>query len=141
EAPRDALAHRELSKRHVRLAERLAMPVVPRRVERLAVALEAEGTSALARDNAEAVTRVEVVDAGQGRQLEPRVARVVVEGQRSGADDRVIRDAPRDFEISLDRRILDELHVAEVRESLAADRIARRVDRSEEHTSELQSRE
>ena len=61
-------------------------------------------------------------------ELQARLAGVGVELERSGADDGVIGDELRGFEIALDALVLHELHVAEVREALAADRVARRVD-------------
>ena len=51
-----------------------------------------------------------------------------IELERPGADDGVIGHELGGFEIALDAGVLHELHVAEVREALAADRVARRVD-------------
>ena len=58
----------------------------------------------------------------------PVLPGIGVERQRAGPDDGVIGDQLGGFEVALDARVLHELHVAEVREALAADRVARRVD-------------
>ncbi len=102
--------------------------VVPGDVERLGVALEAEGPAALARDDAEALAGVERVDAVERRQLQAARARVGVEAERPGADDGVVGDLLGGLEVALDGGVLDRLDVAEVGESFAADRVARGVD-------------
>ena len=112
----------------VGIAQRDAVLVVPGDVERLAVAFEAERPAAFARHHAKALARVELVDPVERRQLQAGLAGIGVELQRAGADHRVIGDQLGGFEIALDARVLHELHVAEIREALAADRVARRVD-------------
>ena len=104
------------------------MLVKPRDVERLAGPIEAEGTSAFARHHAKAFRLVESVNPVQRRELEPRLAGVGIELQRSGTNDCVIGDELPGFEIALDAFVLHELDVAEVREALTADRITRGID-------------
>jgi hypothetical protein len=94
--------------------------VVPGHEERLAVAFEAERPPAFARDDAEALCGVDLVDAVERRQFEARLARIGVKLERSRANHRVVADELRRFEISLDALVLYELHVAEVGESFAA---------------------
>ena len=101
---------------------------VPGHVERLGVALEAEGTAALARDHAEPSRAVELADPRERGQLEARLPRIGVEGQGTRPDDRVVRDLFRRLQVTLDHGILHELNVPEVREALAPHRVARRVD-------------
>ena len=125
----DAFLRREPANRRRGIAERDAVLVVPRDVEGLAVPFEPERPSAFARHDAKTLRlRRASLIRFERRQLQSRLAGVGVELERSGADDRVIGDQLRGFEIPLDALVLHELHVAEVREPLAADRVARRVD-------------
>ena len=128
EAAGDAFLRRQAADGRRRIAQGRAVLVVPRDVERLAVALEAERPAAFAGDDAEALRRVELVDPVERRQLQAALSGVRVEAQRPGADHRVVGDLLGGFEVVLDLRILHRLHVAEVGEALAADRIARGVD-------------
>ncbi len=128
EAAADAFLGRQAADRRRGIAQRRPVLVVPRDVERLAVALEAERPAALARDDAEAARRVEIVDAIEGRQLEAALAGVDVEGQRPGADHGMVGDLLGRVEVVLDGRVLHRLDVAEVGEAFAADRVAGGVD-------------
>ena len=124
----DAFPGREAANGRRGIAKRDAMLVVPGDVERLAVAIEAERAAALAGDDAETLAGVELVDAIERRDLEPGPAGIGREGERPGADHRVVGHQLGGFEIPLDALVLDELHVAEVGEALAADGVARGVD-------------
>ena len=62
------------------------------------------------------------------RELEAGAPRVGIELQRPGADDGAIGHDLGGLEIALDAGVLHELHVAEVREALTANRVARGVD-------------
>jgi hypothetical protein len=128
EPARDAFLRREPTKRRGRIAQRGAVFVIPGDEQRLAVAIETERPSAFTRDDADALRRVEIVDPAQRGQLETGLPRIRVELQRSRADDGVIGDLLGRLEIPLDVRLLDELHVTEIREPFTADRVARRVD-------------
>ena len=128
EPARYAFLGREAANRRAGIAERRPVLVVPGNIERLAVALEPEGSPAFAGDDAEAFRCIESVDAVERGELETGLAGVGVEGERPGADDRVIGHDLRGFEVALDARVLHELDVAEVGETLAANRITRRID-------------
>ncbi len=104
------------------------MAKFPRREQRLGVLFKAEGDSAFARDGAEAEFGIDVLDAVDGRHLETALARFRIELERPCADHRVIGHELRRLEIALQIRILHELDVAEVGESLAAYGIVRSVD-------------
>ncbi len=124
----DAFFRRKPANRRGGIAERNAVLVVPRDIEGLAVPFEPERPAPFARDHAKALRIVKGVDPVERRQLEPRPAGIGIELERSRTDDRVIGDELRGLEISLDTLILHELDIAEVREALAADRVARGID-------------
>ena len=128
EAARDAFLRREATQGRPRIAEGRAVLVVPGHVEGLGVVLEAEGTAALPRDDAEPPRPVELVDPLERRQLEARLAGIGVERQGTRPDDRVIGRLFRRLQVALDPGVLHELDVAEVREALAPHRVGRCVD-------------
>ena len=124
----DAFAIGEIAKGRARIAERGAVRVLPGDEKRLAVPLESERPSALARHDAEPVGRIERINPGQRGKFESRAAGIGMEGDWPGPDHRVIGHHLRRFQIPFDARVLDELDVAEIREPLAAHRVARRID-------------
>ena len=128
EAPGDAFLRRKASYRRRGIAKRHTVLVVPGDVERLAVTFESERPPAFARHDTKAFRRVELVDPVQRRKLQAGPAWIGVELQRTRTDDRVIGDQLRGFEIALDALIVHELDIAEVCESLASNRVARRID-------------
>src|ERR1051326_1188209 len=84
--------------------------------------------SAFARYKAKSTRRVQVVDAVERKQLQAGPARVLIKLQRPRAEDRVIGDELRRFEVALQAGFLHGLNVSEIGEALAADRIRRGID-------------
>src|SRR5262245_5124656 len=104
------------------------MPVAPRDVEGLAILFEPEWDATFARNRAEAVGGVNLPDAVDGRHLESRLAGVRIEFEGTGPDHRVIRNLLGPPQIPSEARVLHELHIAEIRAPLAANRIGGGVD-------------
>jgi hypothetical protein len=127
-AAADAFVRREPANRRVGIAQRNSMFVVPGDEQGLAISIEAERASAFAGHDANPFGGIEVVDTAQRGQLQAGFAGIGVELQRACPDNGVIGHELRGFEIPLDARVLHELHVAEVGETLTTDRVAGRID-------------
>src|SRR5579871_7051397 len=104
------------------------MLVFPGGKDRFRISFQTERKSTFTRNRAETVGRVDVLDPMDGRHLEPRLTGVDVELQRTGAYDRTIRNHFGCLQVALQVGSLHELHIAEVGETFAADRIIRSVD-------------
>ena len=108
-------------------AESEAVPVGPSHKQRFAVALQPKRLAAFSGDGAEAVVLVDLLNPGNGRDLEAGLARILKERERAGADDSAVGYAFRDFEIAFDVGVLGKLHVREIRETLTADFVVHEV--------------
>src|SRR5256885_7435163 len=104
------------------------MPESPRHIQSLRIFIESESDAALARNGAEAILRVRVVQPRSRRHFEAGLTGVAVEAERTGPDHSVIGDLARGAQVALQRGVLHELDVAEVGEALAAGGIARGVN-------------
>jgi hypothetical protein len=124
EARFDFLLLRKFRQRHIAQAEFAPMLETPGREERFRIMIQSKRKSALARTGAKPVLPVNLANAIDRRKLLSRLAGIAVELQRPRADDRVRGDSLRGFEITLQRRVLNELHIANVGESLATHRVA-----------------
>src|SRR5262249_5203334 len=124
----DAFARGERRQRSVGSAQRGAMLVLPGDEQRLAILFQPERSAAFARDGAEAVGGINVLDPRNGRKLKAGLAGAPKKFERPGPDHRVIGDDLRRGEVTLQVGVLHELYGAEIRKPLAADRIARRIN-------------
>ena len=102
-----------------RLAEESAMLECPRGEKCLAITLQAKRTATFARYHPKAFARVEFIDAIERREFEASAAAVAVKIQRTRTDHGVFGHGFGRFEVTLDARILDELHIAKIREALS----------------------
>ena len=81
--------------------QRVAMGKQPGRIENLRVSLQSKGFAAFACCGTKPVVAVDRLNPRDGGQFESGVTGVAVEGQRTGADDRMVGNLPRRIQVTL----------------------------------------
>src|SRR5437773_12554096 len=99
------------------------MLISPRGKKRFRVAVQAERHAAFAGSRAKSVIAIDLADAVNGRQFQTCFSGIGEKLQWPRADDRVVRNILRRFEIALEPCVIEKLDRADVRESFAAGRI------------------
>ena len=102
--------------------------IIPRDKERLRVLIQAERVPAFPGSRAKAIRLVNLFDSRNGRELEARLARVGIKFDGAGPDHGVGGNLLGRLQVTLEVRILHELHVTEIGEAFTSHGLAGGID-------------